>query len=150
MEKIKNAATLWLILFVITVCNAQNTISDTHKKLSNTHSLITKKNEELNTGAIKDYKKFVNELGALLETAKKEEINLEKKQTTKEKEASKTFQDAIKKSHANAMNYFKAMKEEAAKPKPDLLKIKENAKLVNSQIKEAEKKNSEMSKKNIK
>lgn len=150
MEKIKNIATLWLTLFVITVCSAQNTISETHKKLSDTYSLITKKNEELTTGAIKDYKKFANELGTLLETAKKEQLNLEKKQTSKDKEASKLFHDAMKKSHANAMNYFKVIKEEVAKPKPDVLKIKENSKLLSSQIKEAEKKNSEMSKKNSK
>jgi hypothetical protein len=148
MKKIKNLSLLGLALFlIINIGHAQNTIQETHKKLSDAHALITKKNEELNTGVVKDYKKFVSELGTLLENAKKEEINLEKKQTAKEKEASKTYQDGIKKAHTNASKYFDAIKAEASKAKPDLVKIKENAKLITSQIKDAEKKNVEMNKK---
>lgn len=147
MKTLKLFTSTFLSFVIISFVNAQNPMQESHQKLTDIHASITKKHEELNSGAVKDFKKFSNELGVLLENAKQQLIVIEKKQTPKQKEAVKTYLDAMKKNHGSAMNHYNAIKAEAAKAKPDQNKIKASSKLMISQLKEAEKQNQEMSKK---
>lgn len=146
MEKIKLLVTVWIMVTLFSGVEAQNTLPDAHKKLTETHSKLNKKHDALNSGTVKDYKKHVEEVTALLETAKKQRTDIEKKQLPKDKEAAQTLHDAIKKNHEAATVRLQNMTEEAAKDKPDVNKLKEQSKLMNSQVKEAEKHNQAMSK----
>lgn len=139
---------IWALLLItvqfISFGYAQSSLQDSHKKLTEDHTLLYKKHDELNAGSVKDYKKHVDEVGILLENIKKQHVTVEKKQTPKQKESVKANHEAIRKNYASATAHFKVMKEEALKAKPDQNKIKEKSKLLNSQIKEAEKQNLEI------
>src|SRR5690606_18603718 len=99
MEKIKLLLAAWIMVALFSGVEAQNTLPDAHKKLTSTHSQLNKKHDALNSGTAKDYKKHIEEVTDLLEMAKKQRTDIEKKQLPKDKEAAQTFHDAIKKNH---------------------------------------------------
>ena len=147
MKTLKILTSTFLSFVIVSFVNAQNPTQESHKKLTDIHASISKKHDELNSGAVKDNKKYTDELGVLLDNAKKQLVVIEKKQTPKQKEAVQAYLDAIRKNHASAMTHYQNMKAEAGKPKPDQNKLKGSSKLMISQIKEAEKQNQEMLKK---
>jgi hypothetical protein len=146
MKTKKNFITaLFLALPILLV--AQNNLKEAHQKLTETHKLLVQKHEALNAGKIKDMKKYSDEIGSLISTMKSQESDIERKHTPKVKESVKTENDAIKKNHQAAEARYLQLKEEASKPAANVLKIKEHSKFMISQIKEAEKQNIAMQKK---
>jgi chromosome segregation ATPase len=136
------------VFFMLLTFNsiAQNKLEDSHKKLSQQHAALTKKIDGLIAGSEKDVKKAVEEIGVLLEQAKKDYSDVEKKLTPTQKDKTKTEHEAIKKNYDKASTHYKTMQEESIKASPDLNKIKEQGKLINSQIKDAEKQHGTMKK----
>lgn len=132
-------------MFLSSVALGQTgSIGDAHKKLTEDYNALKKKNTELNAGKVHDVKKHVEEVGTLLAAAKKQENEVERKLNAKDKEGVKQELEAIKKHQASAETQYQRMKEEAARPTPNVTKIKEYSKLMNSQIVEAEKQHAAM------
>lgn len=133
-----------LINIIVTSVVSGQSIEEYHKKLSDVHSKIIKQDDAINSGNVKDYKKAAEDVGVQLEEAKKYYADIEKKLTTAQKEKTYGQQQTIKQNYDKAAEYYKTMINEASKANPNKAMLKEQSKLINSQIKEAERHHEKM------
>ena len=145
MQILKLLSLTAVAAFFVTSATAQ-TMAEHHKKLTEYHSTITKKSEELKNGKVVDKKTHTEEIGKNIEGAKKTHMSIQSKMTTDEKTRTQKHSDAISKHHANAMASHKLLTEEVVKSNPDGSKIKMHTSKISESADGAEKEHVEMTK----
>ena len=145
MQIFKLVSLTAIAAFFVSAATAQ-TMEEQHKKLTEYHSTITKKSEEMKNGKVVDKKTHVEEMGKNIEGAKKSHSAIMSKMTTEQKTKTKTHNEAIAKHHANATASHKVLLEETVKTNPDASKIKIHSSKISESANGAEKEHVEMTK----
>jgi len=148
MKALKFLTFTLVAVFFASYSNAQTT-EQASARLTEHHTTIKIKSEELQNGTAKDKKVSVDEMSKHVEGAKKQHALLQKKMTPEQITTTKEHHATIVKHHKIITTSTESIKQETIKPNPDGAKIKAHAKKINESATAAEKENIEIKKKTV-
>ena len=148
MKTLKFLTLTLVAAFFASYSNGQ-TVEQTSTKLTEHHTTIKTKSEELQNGTAKDQKTSAEEMSKHVEGAKKQHAMLKKKLTPEQITTTKEHHATIEKHHKIITTSTESIKQETMKPKPDAAAIKGHAKKINESVAVAESENVEIKKKTV-